>query len=197
MSLALFSNLMIGLLGIALFVYVVIIFLEWLATKKQNEALNSEKQLVLMIRVSKDNETGPLVAEQVFSTIHSIVAELTFWERMAGRNFEKVSFEIANIGRSIRFYVHIPASLRNLVEGQIYAQYPNVEIDEVKDYAIPQHVDVATKAAGGQSEGREKAMVVHTGGSEKLTFKEVNVFSNAVGAELSLTAPDFFPNQDL
>lgn len=193
MSLALFLNLVIGMVGVILLFYTGAIFLEWLAAKKQEEAINNEKQLVLMIRVSKDNETGPLVAEQVFSTIHSIVAELTFWERMAGRNFEKVSFEIANIGRSIRFYVHIPSSLRNLVEGQIYAQYPNVEIDEVQDYAIPQKIDVATKGSAGQLEGREKTMVVHTGGSEKLNFKEINAFSNAVGAELSLTAPDFFP----
>ncbi|MCC6643804.1 hypothetical protein IT411_03575, partial [Candidatus Peregrinibacteria bacterium] len=189
MTVVLLLNLVIGLV---IFVYAVAIFLEWLADRKQKETVNSEKQLVLMIRVSKDNESGPLVAEQVFSTIHSIVAELSFWERLAGRNFEKVSFEIANIGRSIRFYVHIPASLRNLVEGQIYAQYPNVEIDEVTDYALPQNVEVASKVGLGQSEGREKAMVVHTGSTE-LNFKEVHGFANAVGAELSFTAPDFFP----
>lgn len=188
MSLALLLNLLFGIL---IAFYVLALFLEWMAANRQKAAEGTEKNIVLMVRVAKDNEAGPLVAEQVFSTIHSVVAELGFWERMAGRNFEKISFEIANIGRSIRFYVHLPASLRNLVEGQIYAQYPHVEIDEVADYAFPQNVEVATKGSG-QSEGREKAMVVHKGSAD-LKFSEVNSFAYAVGAELGLTSPDFFP----
>lgn len=177
----------IGLVAI----YLIAIVLEWMAEKAQKANQNKGKTTVLMVRVAKDNEAGPLVAEQVFSTIHSVVSEIGFWDRLKGVNPEKISFEIANIGRSIRFYVQFPSKLRNLVEGQIYAQYPHVEIDEVKDYAVAENIEVA-KAAAPAAEGREKGLIVHNPTSN-LEFKPVNSFSTAVGAELALTSTDFMP----
>jgi len=172
--------------------YFLAILLEVLASWGQKKQAYREKETVLMVRVAKDNEAGPLVAEQVFSTIHSIVSEIGWLDRVRGVTAEKISFEIANIGRSIRFYVCFPPRLRNLVEGQIYAQYPHVEIEEVPDYSIPQTVEVATNAAAAHAEGRDKQVVVHKS-SAALDFNSINSFVTAVGAELSLTNFDFFP----
>jgi len=180
------------LLGAFLGVYFLMIALEYWAQKAQKLGLLAEKRVVLMIRVAKDNEAGPLVAEQVFSTIHSIVSEVSFSDRLKGITSEKVSFEIANTGRSIRFYAEFPAKLRNLVEGQIYAQYPFVEIEEVKDYAIAENMEVA-QVVKVQAEGREKSLPVVKDDDEKLNFQTINSFSTAVGAELSLTNKDFWP----
>ncbi len=82
-----------------------------------------KEKVVLQIKVPKDNESGPIVAEQIFATLHA---------------FSKyaVSFEIANIGRSIRFFVTLPVKLVDLVESQIYAQYPDAEIEECSDYTL-------------------------------------------------------------
>jgi hypothetical protein len=190
MNWVLIINLVLG--GI-LTIYLLMIVLEIMASWQQKRDLRSEKTMVLMVRVAKDNEAGPLVAEQVFSTIHSIVSELGLLDRLRGINPEKISFEIANIGRSIRFYVQFPARLRNLVEGQIYAQYPFVEIEEVPDYAIPQSVEVAKNIAQNDSnEGRDKQIVIHNS-TENLEFNPINTFSTAVGAELALNNFDFFP----
>ena len=173
-------------------IYLLRIVLEWVADKSQKAGRNVGEMTVLMVRVAKDNETGPIVAEQVFSTIHSLVSEIGFWDRLKGVNPEKISFEIANIGRSIRFYVQFPSKLRNLVEGQIYAQYPHTEIEEVKDYCLVENIEVAKTMEGPAIEGREKALVVLQERA-KLDFKAVNPFSTAVGAELSLTGTDFMP----
>lgn len=181
----------LGLIVIGV-IYLLAILFEFFASRSQKSALNKEKNIVLMVRVAKDNEAGPLVAEQVFSTLHSIVSELTLWERLRGTNSEKISFEIANIGRSIRFYIALPARLKTLVEGQIYAQYPFVEIDEVKDYTVSEKVEVGNITAG-QSEGREKQLTVHQSTEEKVAFKPVDLFANAVGAELSLVNKDYYP----
>jgi len=81
-----------------------------------------KEKVVLQIKVPKDNESGPIVAEQIFATLHAFSNEI-------------VSFEIANIGRSIRFFVTLPEKLVDLVESQIYAQYPDTEIEVVGDYA--------------------------------------------------------------
>ena len=189
MSLFLIVNLVLGgLVG----VYALTILLEVLAANAQKKGLNKEKTTVLMVRVAKDNEAGPLVAEQVFSTIHSIFSDIKFADRLKGVNPEKISFEIANIGRSIRFYVQFPTKLRNLVEGQIYAQYPFVEIDEVKDYALAENIEIAKNLPTSTGEGRDKSMVVHHATAD-LSFQKVNAFATAVGAELSLNGTDFMP----
>lgn len=160
--------------------------------KAQQKRANRGAMVVLMVRVARDNESGPIVAEQVFATLHSIVSNPGWFDRLRGMGPEKVSFEIANIGRSIRFYVQFPARLRNLVEGQIYAQYPHVEIDEVPDYAIPENIEVAKAASAQMTEGREKAVVIHRDTS-KLDFQKLNSLATAVGAELALTSTDFLP----
>ena len=79
----------------------------------------SEEYTILEVRVSKENESGPIVAEHIFSTLHGIQKKFSFWQKLAGYSSDHVSFEIASIGRSIRFYVAFPEKLRNLVEGQI------------------------------------------------------------------------------
>ncbi len=94
-----------------------------------------EKYTVLTVRVAKENENGPMVAEQIFATLHGIESKFSFWQKLSGYSSDNVSFEIASLNRSIRFYVAFPEKLRNLVEGQIYAQYPDVEIEDCTDYA--------------------------------------------------------------
>lgn len=174
-----------------LVIYVLAILLEVLASFLQKKALNTQKYVVLLIRVPKDNETGPLVAEQIFSTIHSVVNDLSLLDRLKGLSPEKVSFEIANVGRSIRFYAYFPAKFRNLVEGQIYAQYPFVEIDEVKDYTLVENIEISQQPQN-TGEGRDKDLVKYKATSE-LKFKSVDPFKDAVGAEISLTHKDFYP----
>ncbi|MBL4694196.1 DUF87 domain-containing protein [Candidatus Gracilibacteria bacterium] len=104
----------------------------------------SEKYTVLQVRVSKENELGPIVAEQIFATLHGIQHKFSFWQRLQGYSSDHVSFEIATVKRVMKFYVSFPEKLRNLVEGQIYAQYPDVEIEDVADYSFrPENVQNA------------------------------------------------------
>jgi hypothetical protein len=95
-----------------------------------------EKYTLLQVRVSKENETGPIVAENIFATLHGIKTNFSLLDRLRGYSSDHVSFEIASLERSIKFYVAFPEKLRNLVEGQIYAQYPDVEIEDCDDYSM-------------------------------------------------------------
>ena len=104
----------------------------------------SENYTVLEVRVSKENESGPIVAEHIFSTLHGIQKKFSFFQRLAGYSSDHVSFEIASMNRFIKFYVAFPEKLRNLVEGQIYAQYPDVEIADCPDYtSLSPHINNA------------------------------------------------------
>src|SRR5258708_20819733 len=56
--------------------------------------------------------------------------------RMSGTLQEHISLEIAAKGQRIRFYIWTPKHLQAFVEGQIYAQYPSVQITEQEtDYS--------------------------------------------------------------
>src|SRR3990167_10193130 len=100
-------------------------------TKQTIEAYTSWKAeqhaIMLKILVPKNNEKTPLAAEQMFSALHGIYREGVMFQ-------EQVSFELAAYEKFIHFYVHVPRHLKDFIEGQIYAQYPNVEITEAEDY---------------------------------------------------------------
>jgi hypothetical protein len=193
--LSILLNLLLGVAGIVAF----LVFLELFISFQQTRRRKKEHHTIMSIRVSKENETGPIVAEQIFSTIHSISREISFWERLRGISQDQVSFEIANVDRNIRFYVQFPTRLKNLVEGQIYAQYPNVEIVEAEDYAKHSGAEVSASRKDETNEGRDvKALVKigEAGGVKSVGGKEFmrsDEFKNAICAELSLTDPDFLP----
>lgn len=52
---------------------------------------------------------------------------------------ETISLEMVSYRQHVYFYVYIPAYLVELVEGQIYATYPDCEINRVGDY-VSEHV---------------------------------------------------------
>lgn len=78
--------------------------------------------ILLAIDVPKENDKKPMAAETLFASLHGI-------------GDSRLSFEIEAKEKSIRFYVWVPEHLRGYVESQIYAQYPEIEISEMKDYA--------------------------------------------------------------
>lgn len=83
--------------------------------------------VLLMLEIPRANDKKELAAEQLFASLHGILrdkAEL----RHSGGVQEHISFEIVSTGGQIRFYVWVPKILQSFVEGQIYAQYPTVQI---------------------------------------------------------------------
>ena len=70
----------------------------------------------------------------MFASLHGILRDKKEL-RMHGNVQEHISFEIAAIDKLIRFYVRVPKHWLNFLEGQIYAQYPTVQIHTVdEDY---------------------------------------------------------------
>ena len=84
---------------------------------------------VLRLSVPKLNEKGPVAFEQILASLHGLILR-----SMRSGQRESVSFEIVNIDGMIHFYVAVPAHLRTLVSSQIFAQYPEVEIEPVKNF---------------------------------------------------------------
>jgi hypothetical protein len=82
----------------------------------------------LHIAVPRQNEKTPLAAEQMFASLHGIL-------RDNERSTDFLSFEIISAKQTgINFCAVVPQYLVKFVEGQIYAQYPNAEIEIIADY---------------------------------------------------------------
>jgi len=91
------------------------------------EWASSQEYTTLRIDVPKDNDKAPLSAEQMFASLHGIYSDKAEFQA-------QISFEIVSRDKFLQFYVYLPTHLKSYIEGQIYAQYPTVEILEVPDY---------------------------------------------------------------
>lgn len=91
--------------------------------------------ILLMLEVPRTNDKKELAAEQMLAALHGILRtkrEL----KLSGTLQEHISLEVAAIGQRLRFYIWTPKHLQAFVEGQIYAQYPTVQIfEQEEDYA--------------------------------------------------------------
>lgn len=91
--------------------------------------------VLLELRVPREPNKSPKAMEQVFAGLHGVSGAVKTKDRIfKGKVGDWFSFEIAGTAGDIHFYVRTLRQYRNLVESQIYAQYPDVEIKEAEDY---------------------------------------------------------------
>lgn len=91
---------------------------------------------LLEIKVSKENRKSPKAMEQIFAGLHGVYTKNVDWHKVLfkGEMLTWFSFEIVGKGGETHFYVRTLTKYKNIVESQIYAQYPDAEIAEVEDY---------------------------------------------------------------
>lgn len=126
--LALFAGLFGALFlvgGIGLFLYLLML---WYTYRNREE--ESLKSVLLQVALPRENEIKIDAAEQFFSSLASL--------RKGGMlSFVKmqphIGFEIVGVSGDIRFYIHVPNKLRDLVEKQINGAYPDAEIKPVDE----------------------------------------------------------------
>ncbi len=104
---------------------------------------------LLEIKIPSEVGKPPQAMEQVFAGLHGIRRGFnmleTYWE---GKMYLWFTCEIVGRGGAISFFVWTPTQFRNLVEAQIYAQYPESEIREVEDYTSDISLDFPEKGYG-------------------------------------------------
>jgi hypothetical protein len=96
----------------------------------QNRKTAPANFVCLKIRPFKNSERNPIVFEHVFSAIHSATQK-----NLKSKNAPKFLFEIATVGGKIHFFVRCEKKFSEFVKQQIYAQNPQVEIEQIIDYA--------------------------------------------------------------
>jgi len=105
------------------------------------------KWVVLEIKPPRDIQQSPKIMEQVFAGFWGIFGTIsTKYEKyLKGVLQDYLCFEIVGVDGSIHFFVRAPEKYRNMIESQIYGQYPQTEIREVEDYVGNVPADIPNK----------------------------------------------------
>jgi hypothetical protein len=122
----------------------------WHHYRQENFIMNI-KWVLLEIQVPRDVIKSPAAMELIFSNALYHKSLKGFWEEyMIGAPWLWFSLEIVSIDGKVHFFIRTPTRIRDLVETQIYAQYPQAKVVEVEDYVynIPQYKKMATGICG-------------------------------------------------
>lgn len=123
----------------------ILAFLTYRNYKKLNKlkVLNVDSVL-LMLEIPRENDKKELAAEQLFASLHGILRDKQELKNSGGVQ-EHLSFEIVSTKGQIRFYVWVPKILQSFVEGQIYSQYPTVQIYKMNEDYVDKRDDYPIK----------------------------------------------------
>lgn len=98
--------------------------------------LSGRHPVLLELKVPRDIMKSPRAMEVALMGFSTSSGETTFIHRAwKGQQRTYFSLEMASFGGEIHFYIWCWKYYRNVVESTIYAQYPEIELVEVEDYA--------------------------------------------------------------
>ena len=90
--------------------------------------------VLLDVRIPREITKSPRAMEVVNGVFYQTYAGNKSNEIFQGFVRSSFSLEIVSLGGDIHFYLRVPKFFKNLVQTQVYSQYPEVEIYEVEDY---------------------------------------------------------------
>ncbi len=122
-------NLTLALVGLGIFGGLAFVggYIGWLYYKFRDREKISLDSTLLQVALPRDNEIKTDAAEQLFSSFSSL--SKGNWRKPPAH----ISFELVGMPGDMRFYVHTPNKLRDMVEKQINGAYPDADITIVDD----------------------------------------------------------------
>ena len=114
----------------------------WIKYKRQ-EFIQKMDWIVLEVRPPQDIKKTPYAMEQFFAGLHGSQSNPNFGLRfLQGATQSWFSMEMVSSEGDIHFFIKTLSVFRNLVESNIYAQYPHAEINQVDDYTDVAPTDI-------------------------------------------------------
>jgi hypothetical protein len=137
------------ILGIIIFLVILILIVRAILVRKahlRGGAFEKEILLVTLPKITPEERGAPEetlqsiqedigVAETFLTAIGGMTPQKGFQAWLFGRE-DEVSFEIVADNGLIHFYIAVPKYLRQYLEEQLHAQYPDAQVEEVEDYNI-------------------------------------------------------------
>jgi len=102
----------------------------------------SLKWKLLEIKLPREIFKSPLSMEIFFNSLQQTGGEgdwySVYWKGQTRATF---SLELTAIDGAIHFYIRTQEKFRNVIEANLYSQFPGIEIYEVEDYTLPLSFD--------------------------------------------------------
>ena len=106
----------------------------WLVLRR-SEFIAAQKYILLEIKAPRNLVKTPLAMEAFLAALHLTGGESTWYARLIRGSIRAFfSLEIASFEGQIHFFIWTRANHRRIIEGQLYAQYPGVQVIEAPDY---------------------------------------------------------------
>lgn len=116
----------------------------WLWYAQSYYIFTRTNPVLLEVHMPHHVEKTPRAMEQVLTSFWIRAGTTTFIDRgYYGGVRPYASLELVSLGGEIHFYIWCRKSYRNILESAMYSQYPEVEIEEVEDYATKFQYDPA------------------------------------------------------
>ncbi len=98
--------------------------------------LSTRRGVLLEIRLPREITKSPRAMEVALTSLYVTSGETTFIDRWWDGKLRTVfSLELVSFGGETHFYIWCWKEYRNVIEAQLYAQFPEIEIVEAEDYA--------------------------------------------------------------
>lgn len=81
------------------------------------------KKVILFIKTSSTNHHTERAMEAMFQALHRLLPQNT-----------EISLEFVSSNQFLRFYIITSPEYKNIIQSQLYAQFPDSEIEETSDY---------------------------------------------------------------
>jgi len=81
------------------------------------------KKSYLFVKIPPSSDQKEQAMEEFLRSIHRVLP-----------NGTPLALEIASNNQFLRYYIIVPKEFRSVIESQLYAQYPEAEIEEKEDY---------------------------------------------------------------
>lgn len=94
----------------------------------------AQKWALLEIKIPREINKSPTAMEIVFHAMHQTRDGTKIAQWFDGLQRVWFSLELVSIEGRVHFYIHTPRFFIDLIQSQIYSQYPEVEVSEVDDY---------------------------------------------------------------
>lgn len=103
----------------------------------------AEKEMVLLeIKLPRDLMKSPKAMELFLNNLHQTGGENNPFDKYwKGGIRAWFSLELVSIEGQVKFFIWTRDEMKEIVETQIYAQYPDVEVSETPDYSLNVHYD--------------------------------------------------------
>ena len=105
---------------------------------RRSQFFAKQTYILLEIKLPKEIFKSPQAAEFFISALFQTFGEKNWYEKYwKGMVRAWFSLEIVSIDGVVHFFVWTRSSYKNLIEANLYSQYPGIEIFEVPDYTLP------------------------------------------------------------